>query len=248
MTAASTPQSTAHPRPAGGGAPDVRQLVSFSFYRLDPEWRRLPERTRKDQAGEFLSIVEPYRTRLMTLSYSLIGLKANVDFMLWSVGAQLEAVQELSVAVLKTGLGAYLTTPHRYLSMTRRSVYVDKLDPGHPEQRRFITPAKSKYLFVYPFVKTDAWYQLPFAERQAMMDEHIVVGNKYPSVKIHTTYSFGLDDPDFVLAFEGDEPKDFLDLVLELREAKARPYTKLDTPIFTCVAKPLRAILDDLGG
>ena len=227
---------------------DTRQIVSFSFYRLDPAWRRLPRKTRGDHAREFLGVVEPDRTRLMLLSYSLIGLKADVDFMIWRVSEDLEPIQASAAALLQTGLGAYLTTPYSYLSMTRRSVYVDKLDPDHPDKRRFITPAKSKYLFVYPFVKTHAWYQLPFTERQAMMDEHIVVGNKYPSVKIHTTYAFGLDDPDFVLAFETDEPKAFLDLVLELREAKARPYTQIDTPIFTCIAKPLKSIVEDLGG
>jgi chlorite dismutase len=125
---------------------------------------------------------------------------------------------------------------------------VDKLDPHHQEQRRYVTPFNRKYLFVYPFVKTNEWYQLPFSERQAMMDEHIVLGNKYKSVRIHTTYSFGLDDQEFVLAFETDEPKDFLDLVMEMRESKARPYTLRDTPIFTCVAKPFAAILQDLGG
>ena len=236
-----------HPAPAHGPSTDVRQYVSFSFYHLDQEWRRLPKDTRQAHARELLAAGERFKGQSMTLSYSLVGLKSNVDFLIWRVGENLELLQQMSAAVLKTGLGGYLSTPYNYLSMTRRSVYVDKLDPDHPEKRRFITPAKSKYLFVYPFVKTDAWYQLPYAQRQTMMDEHILVGNKYPSVKIHTTYSFGLDDPEFVLAFESDEPKDFLDLVLELREAKGRPFTKLDTPIFTCVAKPLPAILEELG-
>jgi chlorite dismutase len=131
--------------------------------------------------------------------------------------------------------------------MTKRSVYVDKLDPDHPDQRRFIRPFHSAYLFVYPFTKTHEWYQLPFPERQAMMDEHIVLGNKYPSVRIHTTYSFGIDDNEFVLAFETDKPQDFLDLVMEMRGSKARPYTLKDTPIFTCVAKDVPAILQELG-
>ena len=109
-------------------------------------------------------------------------------------------------------------------------------------------PANAKYLFVYPFVKTRAWYQLPLEERQRIMDDHINVGNKYPSVRLHTTYSFGLDDQEFVVAFETDAPHDFLDLVMELRETKGSLYTLCDTPIFTCVAKPFVEILKDLGG
>ena len=237
---ASQPQTT--PRAA-----DTRQIVGFSFYRLDPEWRRLSKAVKAKQSGELAGVVTRYSKKLMVLTYSLVGMKADVDFLIWRVGKSLEELQEMSAAVRQTGMAGYLTVPHQYLSMTKRSLYVDKLDPDHPDKRRFIRPASSKYLFVYPFVKTWEWYALPFEQRQAMMDEHIILGNKHPSVRIHTTYSFGLDDQEFVLAFETDSPQDFLDLVMEMRESKARPYTLSDTPIFTCVAKPFSEILQDLG-
>jgi chlorite dismutase len=245
------PQQAVSPHPTPSTtvkSEDVRQLVSFSFYKVDPAWRRLPSATKQTHTEEFLRVVERYSKRFMMLTYSLVGLKPDVDFLIWRVGNRLEELQEMSGAILQTGIGGYLTTPYAYLSMTKRSTYVDKLDPEHQDRRRFITPAKAKYLFVYPFTKTAEWYQLPFEKRQAMMDEHIVLGNKYPSVRIHTTYSFGLDDQEFVLAFETDQPKDFLDLVMEMRQSKARPYTLRDTPIFTCVVKPLKHILKELGG
>ena len=72
-----------------------------------------------------------------------------------------------------------------------------------------------------------------------MMDVHIKVGRKYPSVKINTTYSYGLDDQEFVVAFEGDSPAEFLDLVMELRSTEASSYTLRDTPSFTGVAVSL---------
>ena len=131
--------------------------------------------------------------------------------------------------------------------MTKRSMYIDKLDPFHTaESRTHIIPGKRKYLFVYPFVKTRDWYLLPQTDRQQVMDVHIRVGNKYPSVKLNTTYSFGLDDQDFVVAFETDEPKDFLDLVMELRETQSSKFTERDTPIFTCVQTPMENLLDQL--
>lgn len=242
-----TPQTRVGPH-LKTAAPDARQLVSFCFYTLDPAWRQLPRATKNKQGGELASIVEQYSKRLLVLTYSLVGLKADVDFLIWRVGSNLEDIQEMSGAVRQTAMAGYLTMPYSYLSMTRRSVYVDKLDPSHSDRRRFITPANSKYLFVYPFTKTPEWYQLPMDQRQAMMDEHIILGNKFPSVKIHTTYSFGLDDQEFVLAFETDHPQDFLDLVMQMRESKARPYTLNDTPIFTCIAKPFTEILQDIGG
>ena len=79
------------------------------------------------------------------------------------------------------------------------------------------------------------------------MSEHFTIGHRFPDVKISTSYSFGLDDQEFVLGFETNDPANFLDLVAELRESQARPYTERDTPIFSCVAKPLEACLDDLG-
>jgi nitrite reductase/ring-hydroxylating ferredoxin subunit len=72
------------------------------------------------------------------------------------------------------------------------------------------------------------------------------VGRRYPSVKLNTTYSFGLDDQEFVVSFETDEPADFLDLVMELREARSSMYTLRDTPVFSCLAMPLRETLDSL--
>ncbi|HBH96433.1 MAG TPA: chlorite dismutase [Candidatus Omnitrophica bacterium] len=225
----------------------ARQIVGFSFYRVDPEWRRLPASTKRRQGGELAGVITRYAKQLMVLTYSLVGLKPDVDFLIWRVGNRLEQLQAMSAAVRQTAMAGYLSMPHAYLSMTKRSTYVDKLDPDHADARRFITPFHSKYLFVYPFVKTHEWYQLPFEQRQAMMDEHIVLGNTYPSVRIHTTYGFGLDDHEFVLAFETDHPQDFLDLVMAMRESKARPYTLRDTPIFTCVAKPFDEILNEIG-
>jgi chlorite dismutase len=131
--------------------------------------------------------------------------------------------------------------------MTKRSMYIDKVDPFHTaESRTHIVPGKRKYLFIYPFVKTRPWYLLPLAKRQEIMDVHIKIGNKYPSVKLNTTYSFGLDDQDFVVAFETEEPKDFLDLVMELRETESSVYTQRDTPIFTCIQMPMEKILGQL--
>jgi len=231
---------------AAKGGP--RQVVSFCFYKLDPAWRRLPRAAKNKQADELASVIKSHAKKLMVRTYSLVGLKADVDVLIWRVGNQLEELQAMSAAVRQTAMAGYLSMPYSYLSMTKRSTYVDKLDPDHQDRRRFVTPADSKYLFVYPFVKTREWYQLPFEQRQAMMDQHIIVGNKYPSVRLHTTYSFGLDDQEFVVAFETERPQDFLDLVMELRETKGSIYTLRDTPIFTCLSKPFTEILHDLGG
>ena len=244
-------QTTTHTAPAmatHAAAPVKRQIVSFRFFRIDPAWRRLPAEQRRKHAAEFEAVVNRHRRHLMINTYSLIGMKADVDFLIWRVGPDLESVQGLSTDAAGSSLGGWFSTPYSFLSMTKRSTYVDKFDPTHQDRRLFITPAQSKYLFVYPFVKTRQWYLLPMAERQRMMDEHIRIGMKYPSVRLHTTYSFGLDDQEFIVAFETDRAEDFLDLVQELRESEGSVYTLRDTPIFTCVLKPLGQLLRELGG
>jgi chlorite dismutase len=97
-------------------------------------------------------------------------------------------------------------------------------------------------------VKLRPWYRLAFDERQRIMDEHIATGHKYPSVRINTTYSFGLDDQEFVVAFESNKPEDFLDLVQDLRASESSAYTEREIPIFTCVRRPIGEVLDLLGG
>src|SRR5688572_23298912 len=248
--AAPSPSARARPggAPAAGAGPAIqRQFVNFAFYKLDPAFRRLGEHDKIQARSEFLTLFQHRRPGLMCMPYSTVGLRPDTDFLLWRISLSSDDFQAQTAQINKTRLGAYLTTPHSFVAMTKRSMYIDKLDPHHTsESRTVIIPGKRKYLFVYPFVKTRDWYLMPLADRQKIMDGHIKVGNDFPSVKLNTTYSFGLDDQEFVVAFETDEPKDFLDLVMELRETESSKYTQRDTPIFTCVQMPIEAILDQL--
>jgi chlorite dismutase len=230
-----------------GGPPIQRQFVNFAYYKLDPAFRRLSESDKQQARAEFISVSDMRISGLMSLTYSTVGLRPDCDFLLWRIGQTTDQFQQHSQAINKSRLGAFLTTPHSFVSMTKRSMYIDKLDPFHTaESRTHIIPGKRKYLFVYPFVKTRDWYLLPLEKRQEIMDVHIKMGNEFPSVKLNTTYSFGLDDQDFVVAFETESPADFLDLVMKLRETQSSKYTQKDTPIFTCVQTPMDKILDQL--
>jgi chlorite dismutase len=227
-----------------------RQYVNFTFYKVDPTWRRLPAQERQQGKHEFCEVSRRYADRAMVvLPYSLVGIRGDCDFMLWRIGYELDPLQQMSAELLAAGLGRYLSVPYSYLSMTKRSIYlVGHVHDGQADSRGRIEPGQHKYLFVYPFVKTREWYRLTEATRQGIMKEHIAIGHKYPRVRLNTTYSFGLDDQEFVLAFESDYPEDFLDLVMDLRETEASRYTLRDTPIFTCVHHPLDEVLGLLGG
>ena len=227
-------------------AQDGRQFIKFTFCKVEGEWRRLPAEVQDAGKAEMVAVIDEFSDKMMIRSYSLVGLRGDVDFLLWQASDTLEPVQQLGTRIFSTHLGKYLTVPYSYFALTRRSIYL--ASHSHAGQERVkIQPKGSKYLFVYPFVKTRAWYALPKEERQAMMNEHISVGHKYPGVKINTTYSYGLDDQEFVLAFEGDDVGEFLDLVMELRDSRASAYTLRDTPSFTCASMDIREALETLG-
>lgn len=231
------------------GADNRRQYVNFVYYKVDPAWRRLPPEDRKRGKCQFIDVVKTFEPEMLVVPYSLVGIRGDCDFMLWRITYDLPKLQEMTAQLLATDLGKYLTTPYSYLSMTKRSTYVREHKHADQEGTRLrLTPGKFRYLFVYPFVKNKAWYRLTQHARQGMMNEHIEIGHKYPTVRLNTTYSFGLDDQEFVLGFESDKPDDFLDLVMELRHSEATGYTLRDTPIFTCIRRELPQVLDLLGG
>lgn len=226
----------------------ARDFVKYSFYKVAPEWRRLAAAARERSKAEFAAVLEEFDDRVAWSSYSMTATRGDVDFLLWKISPTLEAIDELAARLNHTELAGYLHTPHSYLAMTRRSPYVaEHRHEGQEGATATMRMVGRKYLFVYPFVKTHEWYQRSPEERQRLMNEHFEIGHRYPEVKISTSYSFGLDDQEFVLGFETDEPGAFLDLVMALRESAARPYTLRDTPIFTGLRKSVRECLEEVG-
>jgi chlorite dismutase len=221
-------------------------FVQYAFFTIDPSWRLLPRETREEQKAELSRLIESIEEPVSVRSYSLAGIRADADLLLWTIAPSPMEIHRLGTAILGTAIAPFLRRSYSYLAMTKRSMYVRNDSVNN--RRLQLNPNGSSYLFVYPFVKTRGWYQLSQEERQRMMNEHIRIGHKYPTVKLNTTYSFGLDDQEFVVAFETDSPEDFLDLVMELREAESSLYTLRDTPIFTCIAMPIREVLDTLDG
>ncbi len=232
---------------AGPATGRRRQFISFAFYKLTADARRLPP---EKLAGMMQGLVDLVRgndpQKMFLLVYSCVGTRGDVDIMFWKISFELEELQRFAAQMNRLELSGYLSTPFSYLAQSKRSTYVDKIEPSHDNARSLIVPGKKKYMFVYPFVKTREWYLLSKQARQGIMDEHIEVGNRYPSVKLNTTYSFGFDDQEFVVAFETDKPDDFLDLVQELRETEGSRFTLRDTPIFTCVQTPIEELVRQL--
>lgn len=229
-----------HGRPSTGEAgsrPTSRgvQSVKFSFFRVSDEARRLPDAERAALGQRLMELLEASSQQMLTRAYSTVGTRSDTDFLVWQVHDDLRLITDWHAELLRSPLGAWLERPHSYLSMTMRSVYTNDLHEGAEKRERLRSDGGvDEYLFVYPMAKTRAWYTLPADERQRIMNEHIAIGHRYHSIKINTTYSYGLDDQEFVVAFEGNDPGEFLALVRELRDSESSSYTLFDTPMFTC--------------
>ena len=176
-----------------------RHFVKYSFLAVDPAWRRLPDEERAEHKREFVAACEDFAAERLLRAFSTVGTRGDCDLMLLSQATNLERIHELHVVLNQSGLMQWCTQPHSFLAMTKPSEYSD-------ESRLEVRPAHARYLFVYPFVKTREWYRLDREERGRIMREHIAIGRQYPDIDLNTSYSFGLDDQEFVVAFEGDDP------------------------------------------
>ncbi|HEY0492932.1 MAG TPA: chlorite dismutase family protein [Candidatus Dormibacteraeota bacterium] len=224
---------------------EARQVIKYTFLKVVPDAFQWGEPDRAAAAAELAAILEEQGREGTLLTYSTVGLRADCDLLIWHAASTVDEIQAAESRWRSTRLGPRLQVAHSFLAMTKPSPYLGR--HRHPDQegaRTRLKPGGDRYLFVYPMVKKRAWYRLPYETRKTMMVEHFAIGHRYPQVKINTGYSFGLDDQEFMVAFQCDEPGVFLDLVMELRESQASRYTERETPIFTCVRMAPVAALD----
>ena len=202
---------------------EVGQYVGYRFFAVDPAWRRLPVEERTAGKEAFADVVDEFAGQMEGLRvYSTVGVRPEADLFLWTITQRYDDLLELGAALNGTPLGAWLTVPHSYLGTTKPSVYTDK---KRIRQGR-VAPRNAPYLIVYPFVKVRPWYFLSFEERATAMREHAEIGARFVTITNHTTYSFGIDDQEFIPAFEAEEPADFMHLMMTLRESEASRWTE----------------------
>ncbi len=240
-TTAHKPQEGTQGEAKHGNMP-LNMVTSYTFYQLDPAFRHLPEADQKAAKEEFVSVVTRFQEIMWVRTYTTFGLREDADFFFWNIAKEVEPIHEFATAMARTKLGRYLKQSHNFVAVSKESEYTR--DHQHPPQ---LIEGEKPYLFIYPFVKTRDWYLLPFPERMRIMKEHIDVGHEFPAITINTAYSFGIDDQDFVVAFDGDSLQEFVRLVMKLRETEASRYTHRDTPMFIGLKKPMAAVLDSLG-
>jgi len=196
---------------------------------------------KEESAKEVENVIN--NSKIMFRSYSNLGLRDDTDFLFWFAAKSIEEIQKVIEKLYKTVFGKYIIPSMTYLSCTRSSLYVQEQKP-----QGFLSGTEpKKHVIVYPFTKTREWYLLSKEKRQEIMDEHIGISKKYPQIILNTTYSFGIHDEDFMLAFEVDDIRDFQDLIMDLRESQVSTYVKNDIPMIVCVKKDIVPLISSMG-
>ncbi|RDJ31478.1 MAG: chlorite dismutase [Crenarchaeota archaeon] len=220
---------------------DKQYFFDFCFFKVDPKWRWMADLAKEESAREVENVIRNSGIKFRT--YSTLGLRDDAEFLIWFAAESVEEIQNVISKLYLTVFGKYIVSSRTYLSCTRPSLYAKK-----GLTLSFVAGNQpKKYAVVYPFTKTREWYLLTEQQRQKMMDEHISVGQKYPQVVLNTTYSFGIHDEDFMLAFECDDLRDFQNLIMDLRQTQVSKYVQVDTPMIVCVKKDIISLISSLG-
>jgi chlorite dismutase len=220
-----------------------RRYVHALALGLEAAWRRLSREERCQSAEEFAAAVGA-ESDVTTFAYSMVGLKPGTDLLLWSLAPSLDALEERSASFLRTGMGRWMKVQESFLGIIQPSQYVKK---PTPQEQSLFSGERSRYLIVYPFTKSTDWYLLAREARQGVMNEHMRVGHDFPEVRQLLAYSFGVDDMDFLVAYETDDLPKFGELVRALRGTDSRRSTIRDTPLLTGIHRPIEEITALLG-
>ncbi len=224
---------------------DDQLYVQALGLELDPAWRRRTDEERHHDGRRVrVGLTAAAHDTLRSFSYSSIGLERGVDLLFWRMAPTVDALESTVAALMRTGLGRWLTVTHSFIGRIGPSRYVRR--PTEQELSTF-GGERSRYLVVYPFTKSTDWYLLSQETRQGVMNEHMRIGHQYPMVRQALAYSFGLDSQDFVVAYETDDLVAFGDLVRALRATESRRSTVSDTPILLGIHRPIDEILMLLG-
>ena len=219
-------------------------FVQYMAFKAAAEWRRLPLAAREDLREQFAQVVEEAAPGITTYAYSTIGMKINADLLLWRKSTSPIEMQEMTSRLLQTGIGLYMEPTYSYFGYTRPSNYTKR--PTTQEQA-VDQEDRDTFFIAYPFTKTKEWYMMSKEARQGMMNEHIRVGHEYADIRQVLLYTTGIDDHEFIVAYETNDLPRFQSLVIDLRATEARRYTQNDVPIITGIHRPLRDALQMIG-
>ena len=221
------------------------QYVAYTFFRLDPAWRRLPVEERAAAKEAFADVVAEHAERFDHLrAYSTTGVRPDVDFFFWKITPRYEDLGELGAALNATPLAGWLETPYSYLATTKASQYTSARKPRRIVPQGAAVPRRLSVREGAALVLADRG-GAPGRDGRAHPDRPRRVPE---AIHNHTTYSFGIDDQEFMTVVRVRRAGRLHAPDAALRDSEASTYTERDTPIFVGQHLPIRETLDRLDG
>ena len=207
-----------------GPTPEPAAYALWAVFRRDPAWRAESEQNAPSESPEE-AVGDAVEIRGF---YDVSGLRADADLLVWLVGRHAEELQSALRRLRRTNPFRELAPVWNVMGVHRDAEF----NPDHsPAYARGLAP--KGWLTLYPFVRSHEWYLLPDEERRALLAEHGRKGAEHTTVQTNTVAAFALNDYEWILALESDDPLELVDLMRHLRQTGARRHVREETPFFT---------------
>ncbi|MEI7482198.1 MAG: chlorite dismutase family protein [Elusimicrobiota bacterium] len=219
---------------------------SFLFLRLDPEFRRLISNEKIAAKQEFENMVGACQEKVFLRTYMTTGLRADADILFWRISDNLEYLQDICAKTFSVGVGRYFHATHSYLGVyhpDEAAALKRELEFGFLPKDTF---GRHKFMLLHPVVKSHLWYELSEDERQKLLAGRSAVITKYKEIQENFFQSYGLDEQEMIVTREARHLDELVSATRELREQRIKNYTAVDKPVFLCIGRDLREILDAL--
>jgi peroxiredoxin len=255
------------------GSSVLHQMMRIKW----PAWKALPAATREELIAEASSALAAAEAEKSAL-FSLIGHKGDLLLVHFRSNFEELNRTELQFARLGLSdyletttsylsvveLGLYESTSKVYASLAAKGIaphspeWKAEIETVIARQKEAMYPRlypdvpPHKYICFYPMDRRRGeaknWYQVPMAERQAMMHEHGMIGRRYAGeVKQIITGSIGFDDWEWGVDLFADDPLVFKRLIYEMRFDEVSAVYALFGSFFVgvrCPASGLGALLN----
>ena len=219
---------------------------SFLFLRLDPKFRRLISNEKIAAKQEFENMVGACQEKVFLRTYMTTGLRADADILFWRISDNLEYLQDICAKTFSVGVGRYFHATHSYLGVyhpDEAAALKRELEFGFLPKDTF---GRHKFMLLHPVVKSHLWYELSEEERQKLLTSRSAVITRYKEIQENFFQSYGLDEQEMIVAREARHLDELVLATRELREQRIKNYTAVDKPVFLCIGRDLREILDAL--
>ena len=206
---------------------DVIRYTAWSVFRVATP---LGEDSRDKLAAEVDELIADLAGNDVTVRgmYDVSGLRADADVLVWWHASAAEQLQDAYARFRRTQLGTHLTPVWSQMALHRPAEFNKSHVPA------FLAGEEpSRFVCVYPFVRSYEWYLLEDGERRALLSEHGKMAREYPDVRTNTVASFALGDYEWMLAFEAEELYRIVDLMRHLRGSGARRHVREEVPFYT---------------